>query len=76
MFRSRNKHPKHKKLSRRRGLQSSRTRWQYLRGLMYFTDGFGTYPEKPTAYDTAFVFCTDQRYDDSGVPDWAMKLYI
>ena len=47
-----------------------------LRGLMYFTDGYGTYPSEAAAYDTAFVFCRDEDYDDTHVPDWAMKLYI
>ncbi len=47
-----------------------------LEGLMYFTDGMGIYPEKPTDYDTAFVFFNDEELDDSRVPDWAVKLYI
>ena len=47
-----------------------------LKGLMYFTDGFGTYPGKPTDYDTAFVFWRDEEMDDTGVPDWAIKLYL
>lgn len=46
------------------------------RGLMYFTDGKGRYPAKPTDYDTAFVFAADEDPDTSGVPDWAMKLFI
>ncbi len=46
-----------------------------LRGLLYFTDGYGTYPEEATPYDTAFVYCTEADYDDSKTPDWAMKLY-
>ena len=47
-----------------------------LEGLMYFTDGMGTYPEKPTDYDTAFVFFNDEELDDAKVPDWAIRLYI
>ena len=47
-----------------------------LKGLIYFTDGFGEYPDKPTSYDTAFVFASEEDYDDEKVPDWAMKLYI
>ena len=47
-----------------------------MEALMYFTDGMGIYPEKPTDYDTAFVFFNDEELDDSKVPDWAMKLYI
>ena len=47
-----------------------------LKGLMYFTDGYGTFPEKPTDYDTAFVFPEDEDYEDENVPDWALKLYV
>ena len=47
-----------------------------LKGLMYFTDGFGEYPKKPTNYDTAFVFFSDEELDDTGVPDWAIKLFL
>ena len=47
-----------------------------IKGLMYFTDGFGEYPEKPTDYDTAFVFFRDEELDDTGVPDWAIKLFL
>ena len=47
-----------------------------LKGLMYFTDGFGEYPKKPTDYDTAFVFWKDEELDDTGVPDWAIKLFL
>ena len=47
-----------------------------LKGLVYFTDGFGTYPERPTTYDTAFLFKKDEPMNDAAVPDWAMKIYI
>lgn len=47
-----------------------------MEGLMYFTDGMGIYPEKPTDYDTAFVFFNDEELDDARVPDWAVRLYI
>ncbi len=49
---------------------------QNLKGLMYFTDGYGEYPTHPTDYDTAFVFWKDEDLDDSKVPDWAIKLYL
>lgn len=48
----------------------------HLKGLLYFTDGFGTYPKKATDYDTAFVFVRGEEMDDEHVPDWAMKLYV
>ena len=47
-----------------------------LRGLMYYTDGYGKYPEKPTDYETAFVLPRKGDVDDSHVPGWAVKLYI
>ena len=47
-----------------------------MEALMYFTDGMGVYPEKPTDYDTAFVFFNDEEMDDTKVPDWAVRLYI
>ncbi len=46
-----------------------------LKGLMYFTDGLGTYPEKRPRYDTVFVFC-DDRCRSREVPPWAMRLDV
>ena len=46
-----------------------------LRGLLYFTDGMGTYPARRPAYDTAFLFL-DDRFDDANVPPWAMKVVL
>ncbi len=49
--------------------------FQNLKGLLYFTDGLGKFPEKRPAYDTAFLFLGD-KFDDSAVPPWAMKLVL
>lgn len=46
-----------------------------LKGLIYFTDGFGIYPQKMPPYKTAFVFMQDN-YWDVDVPVWAMKLIL
>ncbi|ASS38106.1 vWA domain-containing protein [Mogibacterium pumilum] len=46
-----------------------------LRGLLYFTDGKGTYPKKKPLYDTAFIFVDDDVFDED-VPAWAMKVYF
>ena len=46
-----------------------------LRGLIYFTDGFGTYPETPPPYETAFVFVEEDGKMRT-VPPWAMKVVI
>lgn len=47
-----------------------------LRGLIYFTDGLGTFPEAPPDYDAAFVFMEDEAHDPPPVPPWAIKLVI
>lgn len=44
-----------------------------LCGLIYFTDGYGTYPTKPTQYKTAFAFLED--YNGRDVPPWAMSVF-
>lgn len=44
-----------------------------LNGLIYFTDGYGTYPKLPTSYKTAFVFL--DKYEERDVPPWAMRVY-
>ena len=46
-----------------------------LKGLIYFTDGFGTFPEKMPKYQTAFVFL-DEEYNNYDVPPWAIKLVL
>ena len=46
-----------------------------LRGLIYFTDGCGTFPEKQPPYSTAFVFLDDE-YNNYDVPVWAIKLIL
>ena len=46
-----------------------------LKGLLYFTDGDGIYPEKATDYETAFVFYKEKAMHQK-VPAWAVKLYL
>ena len=46
-----------------------------LRGLIYFTDGYGTFPLKKPPYDTAFIFLKED-YLDVDVPPWAIKLIL
>ena len=46
-----------------------------LRGLIYFTDGKGTFPAEKPEYDTAFII-HDDGFSDVWTPEWAMKLYI
>ena len=46
-----------------------------LKGLIYFTDGFGTFPAKKPVYETAFVFL-DEGFNNYDVPPWAIKLVL
>lgn len=46
-----------------------------LDGLIYFTDGFGFYPESMPSYKTAFVFYGDDCYRDD-VPPWAAQAVL
>ena len=46
-----------------------------LKGMIYFTDGRGIFPEKKPDYDAAFVFL-DDGYDAPDVPVWAIKLVL
>lgn len=49
--------------------------FENLRGLIYFTDGYGVYPGKMPAYKTAFVFMGED-YTDTDVPAWAIRLVL
>lgn len=47
-----------------------------LAGLLYLTDGFGTYPSKAPDYQTAFVFVDEESAAAATVPGWAMKAVL
>lgn len=46
-----------------------------LKGLIYFTDGLGQFPEKAPAFDAAFVFL-DEGEMLPPVPPWAIKVVL
>ena len=52
-----------------------RHEFQNLRGLIYFTDGKGTFPEKAPDYETAFVFI-EEGFSIPEVPSWAIRLVL
>ncbi len=52
-----------------------RHEFRNLRGLIYFTDGLGTFPERAPDYETAFVFI-DDGFRIPEVPAWAIKLVL
>lgn len=49
--------------------------FQHLKGMLYFTDGYGIYPKQRPSYETAFVFM-EEDYTDVDVPPWAIKLVL
>lgn len=57
-----------------RGLQK-RGELMHLKGILYFTDGFGTYPAQPPGCKTAFIFLK-ARFGQVEVPYWADKLLL
>lgn len=46
-----------------------------LKGLIYFTDGEGTFPENKPDYETAFIFI-EGNLQQPKVPSWAIKLIL
>ena len=46
-----------------------------IKGLIYFTDGYGKYPVNQPDYSTAFVFI-DDNYNDFDVPSWAIRIVL
>jgi len=49
--------------------------FRHLRGLLYFTDGCGTWPAVRPPYETAFIF-VESRYRDTGIPPWAIRVVL
>ncbi len=47
----------------------------HLKGLIYFTDGYGEFPKSKPPFETAFVFISGE-YSDRTVPPWAIKLVL
>ena len=46
-----------------------------LGGVLYFTDGYGVFPEEPPPYPAAFVML-QYRCDDINIPRWAKTLVL
>lgn len=52
-----------------------RHEFQDLKGMIYFTDGKGTFPERMPDYQTAFVFI-EEGFSIPEVPSWAIRLVL
>ena len=49
--------------------------FENLKGLIYFTDGYGIYPEKNPGYDVIFAFLEEDEHR-MPVPPWALKVIL
>lgn len=49
--------------------------FENLKGMLYFTDGFGIYPKRMPTWETAFVF-PEEDYRNRDVPPWAIQLVL
>lgn len=49
--------------------------FENLKGLIYFTDGYGIYPQKMPDYDVIFAFL-DEDENRAPVPPWSMKVVL
>ena len=43
--------------------------------MIYFTDGYGVFPEKRFTCETVFVSLRDE-YDNPPIPPWAIKVVL
>ena len=46
-----------------------------LKGMIYFTDGYGAFPHQAPSFDAVFVFL-DQGYDLPQIPPWVIKMLM
>jgi predicted metal-dependent peptidase len=49
--------------------------FENLKGVIYFTDGYGTYPESMPEYDALFAFLKDDPYAPK-LPPWAYRVIL
>lgn len=49
--------------------------FENLKGLIYFTDGYGIYPESMPDYQVMFAFLKEEE-DVPGIPPWALKVVL
>ena len=50
-------------------------RLRNLKGMIYFTDGYGVFPKKKPDYEAAFVFLQEEPKEIT-VPAWAVKILL
>ena len=63
------------KNGRLKGFGSTEGEFENLKGLIYFTDGYGIYPSRMPDYDTVFVFLDDNE-ERPEIPAWAVPVVL
>ena len=53
----------------------ARGEFENLKGLIYFTDGYGIYPERMPDYEVIFAFL-DEDGERAPVPSWSRKVIL
>ena len=53
----------------------NRGEFENLKGLIYFTDGYGIYPERMPDYDVIFAFLNEDE-NRTPVPPWSLKVVL
>lgn len=49
--------------------------FENLKGLIYFTDGYGIYPEQMPDYQVIFAFLGEDE-NRAAVPSWSLKVVL
>ena len=49
--------------------------FENLKGLIYFTDGYGIYPERMPDYDVIFAFLEEDEHC-APVPPWSLQVIV
>ena len=49
--------------------------FENLKGLIYFTDGYGIYPERMPGYEVIFAFLNEDDQQPP-IPPWAIRVVL
>ena len=47
-----------------------------VRGLLYLSDGFGSFPDRPPDYPVTFLLLEDEGFWKPDLPPWAGALFL
>jgi predicted metal-dependent peptidase len=56
-------------------IRELREKGSIIDGLLYLSDGYGTFPEEKADYPVYFVL-PDKGYGEENMPDWIQRVYL